>query len=161
MDRIVEKIITLLEESDSFLVTLDWLKEKLAEGSVDVPSERQLLALLRADSRVRVFETDILNNDEEVDWVTSPKQLKELGLVGGPRIMLKTRVPSKSEIIRFLQEKANQTYAALLKAWEIRPRDEATEDQLLQALAKAQKLQRELRTIKNREETEITRDEKK
>ena len=66
--------------------------------------------------------------------------------------MLRDRVPTREEVIEFLVNKVDQTLDTLKQAWDIRPKDdEATEDQLLEALAKAQKLQRDLRGILSRE----------
>jgi hypothetical protein len=67
--------------------------------------------------------------------------------------MLKERIPSRKEVVSFLLKKADTTFDTLKKAWDVRsPDDETMEDQLLQALAKTQRLQRELRAILEREE---------
>ena len=47
-----------------------------------------------------------------------------------------------------LMRRADRTFEALKKAWEARlPGDEEAEDRLLEALAKTQRLQRDLRTV--------------
>lgn len=74
--------------------------------------------------------------------------MEELGFYQEPWIILKERMPNQKEIIDILIQKADRTFETLMKAWELRPQgNEAVEDQLLQALAKTQKLQNELRMI--------------
>ncbi len=144
-----EVIIEILQKAEAFIVPVEWVDEKLKEI---VPSDysysKQLLELFRKDNRFKLFEGPELGALEKAaasDRLSNhiPNHIRY-----GPRVMLKTRIPSKNQIITFLLEKADQTYDALYKTWEIRPKDdESIEDQLLSALAKAQKLQRELRFV--------------
>jgi len=161
MTDIIEKVVTILEESESFLVPVDWIVEEIKKTDNFIAvSDETLTTLLRNDPRIKIFEKSDLGKLAESKWAPSPEQMRSLGIYQGARVMLKSRVPTKTEIIRFLQQKADQTFEALLKAWEIRPEDDLeTEDQLLDALAKAQKLQRELRTIKTQGDVKVVEED--
>lgn len=160
MREIVEKVVSILENSESFLVPVDWIVEKLNDGRErPLISEAPLLAFLRDDPRIKVFEKSDLGSAAEATWASSKEKIRSLGIYSGPRVMLNSRAPSKGEIVRFLLQKADQTYDALFKAWQIKPDgDQETEDQLLDALAKAQKLQRELRMIKSQQDTSVIKE---
>lgn len=157
MSDIVNQVIEILERAESFLVPIEWIIEKLEEANqLPVISDEELIASLRQDPRIKVFEKDGPRGLTGDTFPEASRSISTLGLNDSPRVMLQSRVPTKLEIIIFLLQKANQTYDALFKAWQIRPRDdEDTEDQLLDALAKAQKLQRELRAIKHQEDSKV------
>ena len=147
MDDIMKKVVLLLEEAESFIVPIKWVWKKLDEEtpSLDVTTE-QLVEKLKKDSRFKLF--DEYKIDSVGKWSLSEEEQEKLGYYRGPRVMLRDRVPSREEVIEFLVKKVDQTFDTLKQAWDIRPKDdERTEDQLLEALAKAQKLQRDLRGI--------------
>ncbi|MBN2417586.1 hypothetical protein JXO52_17245 [bacterium] len=157
MSDIVNQVVEILERAESFLVPLEWIIEKLEEANkLPSISDEELIDSLRQDPRVKVFEKEDPEEIAGEEFPAAAQSISSLGLSGSPRVMLKSRVPTKSEIVAFLLQKADQTYDALFKAWQIRPEhDEDTEDQLLDALAKAQKLQRELRTIKRQQDAKV------
>lgn len=147
MADILKKVIVLLEEADSFIVPIKWVWKKLdAETPSFGITAEQLEVKIKQDRRFKLF--DEYKIDSVSKWSLSEEEQERLGYYRGPRVMLRDRVPTREEVIEFLVKKVDQTFDTLKQAWDIRPKDdEATEDQLLEALAKAQKLQRDLRGI--------------
>jgi len=149
MDDVLEKIVVILEEAESFIVPVKWVWGMLEQesSSLDFTMEG-LTERLKRDERFRLFAEQKLSGADEIKWVLSKEEQEKLGFYRGPRVMLKDRIPTKKEMVMFLLKKVDQTYDTLKQAWDVRPKeDETAEDQLLEALAKAQKLQRELRGI--------------
>jgi len=138
--NIVEKI---LNEERDFIVPIKkiWLKVSLL-GYADQLSFEEFSFMLHEDDRFEVYD----DNDPNFESLFGENkiELEELGYYFGPRVMLKTRKPSRIEIGKILITKTEQIFDNLKKAWEVRPQDEDEEDQLLQALASTQKLLRTL-----------------
>ena len=140
----LEKILRLILEQDNFIVPVRWLLRQLGPA---VPfGEGELVRFFETDDRFQVFTGLDFDGDEGPISQFSLSEQEAMGLFQGPKVMLKNRMPSRDQIMDFLINKADQTYEALLRAWETRPpEDGRVEDQLLDALAKAQRLKRELR----------------
>lgn len=154
MADILERVVFLLERAESFIVPVKWVWKRLEEEShkSEVTVE-QLTERLRNDERFKIFEGLEFNLANDLKSLISREEMESMGLYQGPRIMLKSRIPSRKEVISLLMRKVDQTFEALKKAWDARPSDnDSMEDQLLEALAKAQRLQRELRTVLSQEE---------
>jgi len=154
MVNILDRVAVLLQEADSFIVPVKWintiLKSEYPQISLTV---EQLTEKLRQDKRFRIFEGPKIGTKNTTKSTLSKGDMETLGFYEGPRVMLGSRIPTRREIVKFLLQKADQTFEILKKAWEIRPHgDTKVEDQLLEALAKSQRLQRELRTILVNEE---------
>jgi len=142
------RILALITDQDNFIVPVRWVLRKL--GPEAPMGEAALTRFFESDARFQIF--DGLDIEAEGGPITqfSLAEQESMGIYQGPKVMLRDRVPSKEEIMAFLINKADQTYAALLRAWETRPnKDGHAEDRLLDALAKAQKLKRELRETLN------------
>lgn len=142
------KILELLSGQDNFVVPVRWVLRQL--GPQAPMGEAVLTRFFELDARFQILNG--LDIEAEGGPITqfSLAEQESMGIYQGPKVMLRDRVPSKEEIMAFLINKADQTYAALLRAWETRPaKDGRAEDQLLNALAKAQKLKRELRETLN------------
>jgi hypothetical protein len=149
-DRIKEKIIELLVHADFFMMPLEWITERLSEDpDIDFDlSNDCLFTIIQEFEEFRLFESPEVELSATMKGFISQKELKKMGFCNGRRVMLKERTPTKTELIEFLLNKANQTFETLKKAWDIRPgNNQEIEDQLLQALAKSQKLQRELHIV--------------
>jgi len=145
MSEFLNKAEEILQNAEFFLVPVTVLNRELKKNFPEkVLSDEQLTEILRHDERFRIFSSSL--EKEKINYTpASFFLLEENGITIGPRVMLKSRTPTKKEVIDFLLDKANQTFETLKKAWEMRPpNDEYTEDQLLEALAKAQRLQRQL-----------------
>ena len=137
--NLAEKLLT--EEKD-FIVPIKkiWLKLSLL-GEADKLSFEEFSNMLHQDARFEIFD----DSDPEAEYLLENKgDLEELGYYFGPRVMLKSRRPSRKEIGEILIKKTEQIFKNLKKAWDLRPQDEEEEDQLLQALASTQKLLRTL-----------------
>jgi len=149
---LMTQVATYLELASGFMVPAMTLWKHLMDDPVmENISYESFVNMLRNDARFRVFDTDEKVMTELADWV-SKKEMEELGYYEGPRVMLKKRVPNEEDVVDMLIDKADQTFESLMQAWALRPEnDPATEDRLLKALAKAQRLQRELRALFNRE----------
>ena len=152
MSDILTKVEVMLKEAQFFLVSVKELNQRLRREIPDIIlSDDELADILRGDERFRLFANGLDSLDEHYSSA-SLMLLEEHGITVGPRVMLKNRVPTKIEVINFLHEKANQTFDTLKKAWDMRPPDdEHIEDQLLEALAKAQRLQRQLAELAGKE----------
>ena len=148
MADLLDKIARLLGETDEFIVPVKWVWRMLEQESPPDLTVEQLTRMMKKDGRFRFFAEQKIKDLSDMRWTISEEEQEKLGFYRGPRVMLKDRVPSRKEVIAFLLKKVDMTFDTLKQAWDIRPKDdEMTEDQLLEALAKAQKLQRELRDI--------------
>ena len=142
--QILDLTEKILNEEKDFIVPVKklWLKLSLM-GEVDRISFEEYSNILQEDKRFEFFndvdtETNKLFGNDKTDW-------EELGYYFGPRVMLKSRRPSRKEIGYILIKKTEQIFSNLKKAWDLRPQDDQEEeDQLLQALASTQKLLRTL-----------------
>lgn len=133
----------VLNEEKDFIVPIKkiWLKLSLM-GQADELSFEEFSHMLHQDDRFEVFDDN--ETDTEILIGENKDDLEELGYYFGPRVMLKSRKPSRTEIGKILINKTRQIFENLKKAWDLRPEDEEEEDQLLQALASTQKLLRTL-----------------
>jgi len=133
----------LLQQETDFIVPMKkiWLKLSLM-GELDDVEFESFTIMIREDKRFEVFD----NNEDELldDQINS---LEEIGFFMGPRVMLKSRKPSRKELGILLIKKTSLIYENLKNAWELRDKNnEDEEDQLLYALASTQKL---IRALKN------------
>lgn len=141
--QITDLAVKLLQKETDFVVPIKkiWLKLSLL-GKVDRVEFESFSYMLRADDRFEVFDDD--ENELLENQVDS---LEEVGYFMGPRVMLKSRKPSRQELGNLLIKKTTLIYENLKNAWEQRNKNnEEEEDQLLYALASTEKL---LKAIKN------------
>jgi hypothetical protein len=153
-DTILDRIEIFLQDAESFIVPVEWIWKMLQDECRETElAMEHLIEKMKHDERFRVFDGKnfrVANGQKEI---FPDEDKEEDGFIMRPRVMLKNRIPSRKEVLAFLLKKADQTFNALKQTWDIRPQgEEETEDQLLQALAKAQKLQRELRSVLSRVE---------
>jgi len=161
MSDILTKVEGMLKEAEFFLVSVRELNQRLRMEIPEINlSDDELADILRGDERFRLFSSSLDSLDEHYS-AASLMLLEEHGITVGPRVMLRNRVPTKREVINLLLEKANQTFETLIQAWDMRPPDdEHTEDKLLEALAKAQRLQRQLSELAERDISVKEREDK-
>lgn len=125
-------------------------KQGRAQG-FEIPSFADFTALLEGDSRFE-FIPSLDENGEPPDVSAreeSPQEeeLENLGFYSGDRVKLKSVELTPEVIGNLIRRKVDKTMDALTRAWERRPEgDQETEDQLLDILAKTQKLQREVKS---------------
>jgi hypothetical protein len=117
----------------------------------DIPSLPDFTALLEGDPRFE-FMPSLDENGEPVDGSfredsDQQEELESLGFYSGDRVKLKSVELTPEVLGGMIRRKVDLTMTALTKAWERRPEgDQDTEDQLLEILAKTQKLQREVKS---------------
>lgn len=135
--QIIDLAAELLQKETEFVVPVKkiWLKLSLM-GILDDVAFESFSLMLRGDERFEIFdESEHELRDEQMD------HLEEIGFFMGPRVMLKSRKPSRNEMGRLLIKKTTIIYDNLKQAWEQRDKNnEDEEDQLLSALASTQKL---------------------
>jgi len=116
----------------------------------EIPPLADFTALLEGDSRFEFMPSHDEDGEpfEEVaaDDEREEAELETLGFYSGDRVKLR-RVELTPEVIGgMIRRKVDMTMVALTRAWERRPGgDQGTEDQLLDILARTQKLQREVK----------------
>lgn len=146
-----------------FQQVTDWVAEELATADeFYVPVKRLWVALQRMAEMPRLpLEefTRLLEGDERFEFEEGldfgegfPPEMQEeeranmeeLGFYSGPRAKLKSRELTREDLERILQRHTDNLLGALRGAWETRPAgDQEAEDQLLDLLALAERLQRE------------------
>jgi len=132
----------VLQNETDFIVPMKkvWLTLSLM-GKLDDIEFESFSIMLREDERFEVF--DSYENELLEDHINS---LEEIGFFLGPRVMLKSRKPSRRELGTLLIKKTILIYENLKNAWNLRDKNnEEEEDQLLYALANTQKLLRALK----------------
>jgi hypothetical protein len=140
--EITDLAVQLLQKETDFIVPAKkiWLKLSLM-GKLDEVEFESFSFMLRIDDRFEVFD-----NDEDELGEEQIDSLEEIGFFMGPRVMLKSRKPSRRELGNLLIKKTNLIYDNLKHAWDIRDeKNTEEEDQLLYALASTQKLLKALR----------------
>ncbi len=117
----------------------------------DIPSLPDFTALLEGDSRFEFMPSLDENGDpidgSQRDESEQQEELETLGFYSGDRVKLKSVELTPETLGGLIRRKVDLTMDALTKAWERRPEgDQDAEDQLLDILAKTQKLQREVKS---------------
>lgn len=116
----------------------------------EIPSLADFTALLEGDSRFE-FMLSLDENGEPLEDFPreeseQEEELESMGFYSGDRVKLKGVELTPDVIGGLIRRKVDMTMDALTRAWERRPEgDQDTEDQLLDILAKTQKLQREVK----------------
>jgi len=124
-------------------------KQGRAQG-FDIPALPDFTALLEGDTRFE-FLPSLDENGEPIednlrDGTDQEEELESLGFYSGDRVKLRSVELTPEVIGGLIRQKVDKTMDALARAWERRPeKDPDTEDQLLDILAKTQKLQREVK----------------
>jgi hypothetical protein len=135
--QIIDLAEQLLQEETEFIVPVKkiWLRLSLM-GKLDDVAFESFSLMLRGDERFEIFD----DNENELHEAQIDS-LEEIGFFMGPRVMLKSRKPSRKEMGILLIKKTSLIYENLKNAWEQRDKNnEEEEDQLLYALASTQKL---------------------
>ena len=135
--QIIDLAEQLLQEETEFIVPVKkiWLRLSLM-GKLDDVAFESFSLMLQGDERFEIFD-----DDENELHETQIDRLEEIGFFMGPRVMLKSRKPSRKEMGILLIKKTSLIYKNLKHAWEQRDRtNEEEEDQLIYALASTQKL---------------------
>lgn len=115
-----------------------------------VPSLGDFSIMLEADARFEFVSShdteELVFEDQANDDLLEEAELENLGFFSGDRVKLRHIELTPELIGTMIRRKVDGTMDALTKAWELRPDgDREAEDQLLDILAKTQKLQREVK----------------
>lgn len=108
LELVEQRCLKYLEQTASPLAPLRtllahlWKDEQLADVS-----EQDLLSFLRKHEQVHVIEADESTDPEQAE------AMAEAGFSQGPYIILRTRVPTKSEMASLIQDQLEKMTAAL------------------------------------------------
>lgn len=121
------------------------------EQDFEVPAFVDFETMLEADPRFEFMSSpqEIFGEGEEIQPTEQKEEdaeMERLGFYSGDRIKLKRIELTPQLIGGVIRRKVDRTMEALTEAWDLRPKeDQETEDQLLEILARTQRLQREVK----------------
>lgn len=120
------------------------------EQGFAVPSLGDFSVMLEADQRFEFVSShadgEMVFEERQEDDPVEEAELENLGFFSGDRVKLRHIELTPELIGTMIRRKVDMTMDALTKAWELRPDgDQDAEDQLLDILARTQKLQREVK----------------
>ena len=130
-------------------VWLDVHREGASQG-FEVPNLPDFTAMLEGDLRFEFLPTHKSLRDDLEDPIPSvtpeEDEMEQMGFFSGDRVKLRKVELTPQLLGSIIRSKVDRTMDALTKAWDLRPEgDAATEDRLLEILAKTQKLQTEVK----------------
>jgi hypothetical protein len=132
----------VLAADEEFIVPLKrlWLQAQ-AEGVASGVSLEDFERALGADKRFEFYEgIDFGDGNLEERQV-----MEELGYFSGLRVRVLTREITAADLAGAIKRSTDRMIEALQEAWDLRPEDdEEAEAELLELMAMAQKLQREV-----------------
>jgi len=135
----------MLAADEEFIVPIKRLwRQAQTEGVTPDLSLEDFEQALAADGRFEFYEgVDFGDGDPE-----ERQAMEELGYFSGPRVRLRTREISAADIAGAIKRSTDRMMEALREAWNLRPEDdEEAETELLELMAMAQKLQREVNQV--------------
>lgn len=117
----------------------------------EIPSLADFTVMLEADTRFEFMPShspgdDMFEEAAREGQAVEEAEMESLGFYSGDRVKLRGVELTPELIGDLIRRKVDMTMNALTQAWEKRPGgDQEAEDQLLEILAKTQKLQREVK----------------
>ncbi len=157
--QITDWVAQELATVDEFYVPVKKLWMELCRmAEMPHPSLEEFTRLLEHDERFEFEEgIDFGEGFPEEMQEEERANMEEIGFYSGPRAKLKSREVTREDLERILQHHTDNLLAALRGAWETRPPgDQEAEDQLLDLLALAQRLQRETLEAIRDEDADLT-----
>jgi len=142
--EILDQIIAPLEKAPDFYLPIKLLWKGLKRlNKSETPSLDVLTALISCDERF------VIEYSGKAPWEDSPddiEQMESMGYYTGPKVRLKSRIPSQKDVEAIALKQAQKIIDNLVKAYESRPKDlpEASEAELLEAMKRAKKLKENL-----------------
>ena len=114
--------------------------------------ESELSNIILNDPRFEYIEMpDYFENFNDTEKNIFSEQrlfIEEMGFYSGPRVKLTSIEIEYEKIIEIISRKVDTMMEILIALWDRRPaNDNNSEDQLLEILAKAQKMQREIKSL--------------
>jgi len=147
-EAILNYVINVLETDPDIYVPVKRLWYGLQDQDLDDGSYDQFLTWLENDARFVVEPAVEEELGEAPPWPAEEEpEMEALGFYLGPRVKLATRELTAEHLTAILEHHTTNLMSALEGAWALRdPDDREAEDLLIEALAKAQQLQRETRS---------------
>jgi len=150
--EITNRAHVLLSEEEEILIPVFKLYELLKDelDNLDLEVE-DFSTVLKEDKRFMVLDSQSTmepwNEDEN-------EKMAEQGHYQGYRVMLKSRIPSKDEMMQVVTEKMQSTLESLKTAYNVNPDnfDDTEEEEFLQILKKTHDLQKKFDNINKKEE---------
>lgn len=114
--------------------------------------EEELVDVMLGDPRFEYIEMpdyfEKFNDKEKVIFGEQKIFIEDMGFYSGPRVKLASVEIEYEKIVEILGRKVDTMMEILIALWDKRPADDDhTEDQLLDILAKAQRMQREIKSL--------------
>jgi len=145
LEAVERRCLSYLEQVSNPLARFTSLLQRIREDEdCGAVSENELLDFLRNHELFRVIEPPQFAQDpRDLD------ALPEAGVGGGPRVILETRIPTKAQMSAMVREQVANVVDALSKAFAEARRTQDPEmcDKLLDALARAEKLQKKVNEL--------------
>ncbi len=136
------RVIEVLEAAPQFFMPVRDLWRMLREEGTLTADLYTFYTQLAADERFELIKG--LESEGELGEGLSLLS-EALGGLGGPQVKLASRKMTAEDVFAGLRQSLHQLREALHEAWEERPEmDAETDEQLLQAIAAAEKLEREV-----------------
>lgn len=143
-ERAWSRVIEILETTPHFFVPVRDLWRALRDEGT-LPADLDLYTFysqLATDERFELIEG--IDSDSELGESLS-LFAEAMGGLGGPQVKLAARQMTPEDVFAGLRQSLHQLSEALRGAWENRPEtDTETDNQLLQAIAAADKLEQEV-----------------
>jgi len=121
------------------------------ELGFEVPGFQDFSAMLEGDPRFEflpLHKTVTEDLEDPISGENAPdeSEMEQLGFFSGDRVKLRHVQLNPQLLGSIIRSKVDRTMNALTKAWDMRPEgDRDAEDQLIEILARTQKLQREVK----------------
>lgn len=153
IDRISKAIEDILRYHQDVIVSLHEIHKILINDYFYYElEETELESIIQNDPRFEYIDMpDYFQHFDETQQEFFEEQkilIPDIEYYSGPRVKLANVNISIEKIIEILNRKVNNMMEILITLWNNRPTDDTyTEDQLLQILAKAQKMQREIKSL--------------
>jgi hypothetical protein len=147
-EAILDYVINVLETDPDVYAPVKRLWYGLQDQGLDAGSYDHFLAWLQNDPRFVVEPAVEDELGEPPPWPPEEEpEMEALGFYLGPRVKLAARELTADHLAAILERHTGNLMSALEGAWALRdPHDREAEDLLIEALAKAQQLQRETRS---------------
>jgi len=151
-EAILNRIEKVLENSSDFLIPLEEMRSQLGDDiPLPLPSAEELKNWLTDDERF-----DLVSGQGNEITAFSPEALSVAGISTSTKVGLKSRRPSREEIISNMQAQAGRLLESLQKAYDSRPRDSRDagdiEDRLLELLQRAKNIRDGIKNVSREEE---------
>ncbi len=157
-DPVLRRAVELLGTEPALYLAVDELWGRLRqEGLLADATPDDLQRLLESDGRFEFTQGPVLPSMTPEE---SRQALRALGLFSGPSVKLASRAVTLDAVLDGLAHSLHQLEAALERAWESRPPEDAQAEQILrQAMERTDALRAEVERVINSVRPSPTRDE--